>query len=474
MTNRQKSASRFESQCLAHTLRLVELESQQAHKQSPVFPALSGSRDAEDAQRWLIQRAYESQHSAASLQWIRRWMRTARFSFLIVILLAIVSGASAAIGFFGAEQRSVNVIWTLIGLIGVHGLALLLWLFGGRLAGGWLGRASFWLMSRWGKKAPSNNDLSSKVATALVTVLSRNGLGKWSLNCITHSVWLVALLTSLLTMLVVLSVRSYSFALETTILSETVILEIVQAIAYLPSVLGFAVPSNEMIIAALDASQFNQIDIERRGWVSFLSGALLVYAVIPRLLVLAWSFLRLRHAYSSMQLDVKLPGFAELFATTKNHAQVVDGAPKALRQMLLHKPSFATQEAIALVGLELGPGLDWPPAGVQKIQDLRLFDEVVATGGQQRAVVQVLQARPVRRILIVCDARLSPDRGSLQWLIDVSLHASNIGVCVINPSLEKAQNRQEIWARSLEGIGLGSNCLFYSLDAGLTWLNSNE
>ncbi len=474
MTTRQTPASRFEAHWLAHTLRLQDLESQQSSKLTPVFPALADTSDAEQAQGWLIQRAYERHKDSESLQWIRHWVQSARFLFLLVLVLAIVSGVSAAIGFFGGQQRSVNVIWTLIGLIGVHGLTLLMWLFAGRLTGGWLGRASFWLMSHWPKPAQSNSSQTAKLSTALGTVMTNNGLGKWSLSCITHSAWLVALLATFLTILVVLSVRSYSFVLETTILSESVIVELVKGFSYLPSQLGFTVPSDQMITAALGPDQSGQSDEVRRAWASSLGGGLLVYAIIPRFLVLIWSLLRLRRAHASLRLDLKLPGFAELFAAKLAANQVVDAAPTSLRKMQLQQAVDVKGDKAALVGLELGPGLLWPPQGVRELNTILLFDDVVTTGAQQRAVLQVLRASPVRRILVMCDARLSPDRGSLQWLIDVSEYASNMALCVLNPDRQETAGRQEIWAHSLESIGLSSKCLFYTQADGLRWLQSNE
>lgn len=79
----------------------------------------------------------------ATLTWRRR--ATCMLSLLCVV--AILSGCSAAMGFFGAEDRAVNVIWTLLGLIGMPVRALLFWivtpLLGGRIGAGALG--GFWL-----------------------------------------------------------------------------------------------------------------------------------------------------------------------------------------------------------------------------------------------------------------------------------------------------------------------------------------
>lgn len=474
MTNRHSPASRFEAHWLTHTVRLKDLEASHRSKQVPVFPSLSDSRNEVDAQNWLIQRAYDLNRDSATLIRIQQWLHNARFLLALLLVLAIISGISAAIGFFGSEQRNVNVIWTLIGLIGVHFIAMLAWLFGGRLTGGWMGRISFWVMSRWPKSEQVDSSTATTLPRALGTVMSSNGLGKWSLSCITHSAWLVALLASLLTMLVVLSVRSYSFVLETTILSEAVFEQIVRAFAYLPSVVGFAVPSDEMIAAALGGAEAMQSDATRRAWASCLSGGLLVYAIIPRALVLLWSLLRFRLAYSTMRLDVKLPGFLELFAQTSASSQVVDAAPQALRAMQLKSPADVPGESLALVALELGAPLSWPPQGIQDSPNILLFDEIVETGAQQRAVLQVLQASPARRILIVCDARLSPDRGSLQWLIALSEFSGALAVCVLIPNPQFSDERREVWARSLENIGLASQCLFYKQVDGLTWLTANE
>jgi hypothetical protein len=175
-----------------------------------------------------------------------------------------------------------------------------------------------------------------------------------------------------------------------------------------------------------------------------------------------------------MSLDLTLPGFAELFAHATSASHVVDAAPEALRTMHLKSPARVTGESLALVALELGAQLSWPPQGVQGSKNILLFDEIVETGAQQKAVLQVLKGSPVRRILIVCDARLSPDRGSLQWLIELSEYANTLAVCVLNPNSKPSDERREVWARSLESIGLKSQCLFYKQVDGLRWLTNNE
>jgi hypothetical protein len=79
------------------------------------------------------------------------WRRCATWMLSLLCVVAILSGCSAAMGFFGAEDRAVNVIWTLLGLIGMPVLALLFWivtpLLGGRIGAGAFGGFWLWLMT---------------------------------------------------------------------------------------------------------------------------------------------------------------------------------------------------------------------------------------------------------------------------------------------------------------------------------------
>lgn len=474
MTTRHTPVSRFEAHWLTHTVRLEDLDATVRSRPSPVFPSLPESNSASEAQNWLIQRAYDRGDKNGLLSRIQQWAKHARFLLVVLLVLAVISGASAAMGFFGSEQKNVNVIWTLIGLIGVHLLALLAWLLGGRLTGGWLGRISFWLMSHWPKTDPVEPGTATKLARALGVVMSSKGLGKWTLSCITHAAWLTALLSSLLTILLALSVRSYSFVLETTILSDAVFGEVIRGFAYLPSLLGFAIPSDDMISGAFEGAQLTQPDAARRAWASCLSGGLLVYAIIPRTLVLIFSLFRLSRAYSAMQLDVQLPGFVQLFAQVSTQYRVVDAAPAAVPPAQLKALAKGAGESLGLVALELGKDLPWPPKGLPNAPKVLLFDKVVETGAQQKAVLQVLQSTPARRLLIICDARVSPDRGSLRWLVDLSEFTEALAVCVLSPEGIRANDRRPVWTQSLENIGLPSQSVFVSQSDGLNWLSQNE
>ena len=69
-----------------------------------------------------------------------RWHGRARMLLALALLLALLAGFAAAAGVLGDGGRPINVVWAVGGLLGVHVLSLLLWLFGlglqGRMGGG--------------------------------------------------------------------------------------------------------------------------------------------------------------------------------------------------------------------------------------------------------------------------------------------------------------------------------------------------
>lgn len=472
LTIRNSPTSRFEACWLAQTIRLQELENPAAVHTPASLPQAPSIDDA-TAQDWVLLRAQHIAIAQGLEQRTTRWLQNARLLISIVAILVIISGVSATLGFFGSN-RSINLIWTLIGLIGVHFVALVAWLVFGRIGGGLLGKLSFWAMSHWpGSPKPSASGKDAHLSRALFKVMSQGGYGKWVLSGITHLGWLLALFASLLTMLLMLSVRNYSFVLETTILSDVVVGDLVRAFSYLPSRVGFATPSAEMINAALSGTDPLQTEVARRAWASWLSGGLLLYAIAPRAIVGLYCLLRFLHARTRLALNLEAPGFVQLFARGAAGQHIVDAAPTALCTVQIATAQNLVGEARALLALELGKDLVWPPP-VEKNRIDILIDEVVDTREQRKAALQILQAKPAKKLLLVCDARVSPDRGSLIWLAELSAFAGNVGVCVLSPSKNVAADRREIWKKSLINIGLAEQNIFYEQADAFGWLLRND
>lgn len=475
LINRTTAASRFEALWLAQTIALQELEIRApAHSLLASNLPPSTLQDA-DLEQWLLSRAQRHAHAQGLRGRIQAWTHSARLLLFFVLFVAIVSGVGAAFGFFGGDVRTVNVIWTLIGLIGVHFLALLLWLFGGRLSGGLLGRLWFWGIAHWPRGSQQRDfGTEGKLGRALARLLQSNGLGKWTLSSITHSAWLVALLASLGTMLLALSLRSYSFVLETTILSEEVFTDFVVGFGYLPSLLGFAIPDSSMIASALSGDAGAQSELARRAWASWLSGGLIVYAILPRLLVWSVSLLCFASLRKRLHLDLRQPGFAEYLRGQESSRGVVDAAgtpPPTLQIATQHQ---IQGQGSALLGLEIGAPLLWPPQGLLTNSVGQLFAEIVESREQRHAAQQALSARPPKALLVACDGRLSPDRGTLRYLVELSNCAGELRIWLLQAAGQGATSRLVLWQESLLGIGLPPAAIM-TVDAdALAWVTQDD
>ena len=472
MTNKGMTGSRLELGWQAEAIRLRELSLRAAGTQVSADKAPMSAQDSA-APLWLLERAASLGEASSLREPIHQRVQQARLLFALLCLLALLSGASAALGFFGSEVRQVNVIWTLLGLIGVHLLALLLWLLSGRFSGGLFGRVWFWLLTRLPGTWKRGED--DGLARALINLMGRRRMGQWLFASITHSLWLLALSASLLTILFALSLRSYGFVLETTILGEDVFHALVQAIGWLPAQLGFALPDADMVASALATGQAQQAEDARRAWASWLCGAIVVYAILPRFLVWVYSLGQLLHSRHALLPDPALPGYHELFPAPASARGVVDAAPAGMPRWRIHDKHPVAGSARVLMALELGQDLPWPPALLREAMDVELLiPEVVETREQrQMALNRVQQAQPLR-LLLACDARLSPDRGTLHWLVALSGHCGALGVWLLVPQGQEDAGRAGVWQDSLAGIGLAQADVVHQPSDALNWLRHHD
>lgn len=505
--------SRFEACWLAEAVRLRELATGAGSRTTGLADEALPIVGGEEA--WLLRRAAAIARGNGMLEATLAWRRRAALMLGLLCVFAVLSGFSAALGFFGAQERAVNVIWTLLGLIGLPVLALLLWivsaLLKGRVGAGVPGELWMWLMShapRCGGGA--NHAAEVAVVRALAVMTSRSGLARWWLGFVTHSLWLLLLTACLMAMLLALGLRSYSFVLETTILAPEDMAGLVQGLAALPARLGFVVPDTGMVTAALAATQTDvpsaagatdsaaglatglaaQSEAARRAWSSWLAGGLLVYALLPRLLVWMFAAARLWQLRARLALDISLPGYAELLrhSALPYSPGVVDAAPtRPLPPQVAEIHRVHNHDAV-LLGLELGRDLLWPPArlatprtgasgGASGSGGFNVT-EVVESREQRRAALAQLAAHAPDRLLLACDARLSPDRGTLGWMVEVSHYAGELRVWLVSPDtaegIAAAANREQIWRNSLAAIGLGPERLMTTESAAYAWLNLHD
>jgi len=397
----------------------------------------------------------------------RQWLARARFAGGLAALLALLAGGGMAWGVLGDGSRSVNIVWALAGLLGVHMLSLALWLVAmaagqaAAPAGGLLGRAWLRLLGLLDRRPEATAQL------AALTGLSGGGvLIRWGLGMLTHALWALALAAAALALLALLATRRYGFAWETTILPADAFVAFVDLLGRLPAALGFSVPDAATVVASGDAASAGEAG--RRTWSSWLLGCLLVYGLLPRLLLFALCAGLWARARARLRLDLSLPGYARLRARLLPEAErlgVRDPAP-ALAGRTGARPHPLRGERALAIAIELGEDLSWPPAGWEPLDTARVDGRE-----QRRASLQRCEQHPPSRLLAVVDARLTPDRGSLALLAELSALAVETRVWVREEGADALRpSRRSAWEAALAEQGFDPAGLCPDGEAALVWL----
>ncbi len=370
------------------------------------------------------------------------------------MLLAAIAGAGATQAVFGSSiDKPVNFFWVLGSLLGVHTLALSAWLalmiFTPRTAtGGFLGAAvskAARRINRWLHKGPKH----AAAAQAVAAVFARGAVGRWTLSTVTHALWLSFLAGCVAMVLLTLSAKQYSFAWETTILSESNYTALAGAIGKLPAALGFPVPDPEQVAASRWTGTGQPAADTREAWAGLLVGAIVVYGVLPRAMMLLLSLAARRFAMRRYRLDTTRTGFARLQARLMPAARPTgiidpeDGWPAPTAggtSPVEPPPPIASEGPAAILGLEIeAPKTPWPPplSGVDWL-DLGFVD----SRSERHGVIDRIFAATVRpRVtVVVCSLAATPDRGAGAF-VRILQQTSRIAVALVLSDGEKLRRR---------------------------------
>ncbi|CUJ30871.1 Uncharacterized membrane protein NMB1645 [Achromobacter aegrifaciens] len=403
---------------------------------------------------------------------IDTWRRSALAMLAALFLLAAISGAGAALGALGDGSRPVNVLWALGALLGLHALTFLLWL------GSFLLRASsvtglgrLWL---WATRKLARGPDSALVPQAFLNLLARAGALRWLFGSVSHLLWLTALCAALAVLLAVLSTASYRFIWATTLLAPDTFVGLTQALGWPPSLLGFPLPDASMIRAS-DGAQALPAEAQAQ-WSLWLIGVLVVYGILPRLLAGALCVAGSLRALRRLRIDPSLPGFSALRDRLEPPAQStgIDRPVDPLHEPRVGAPPLAGLGGQpVLLGLELPPDLAWPPAdmpaGVHQAGNLDTREE-------RNRVLDALAGQAATRMLIACDARQTPDRGTLSLIAELAAHAEQTRVWLVTPraDAEAPATRAPLWRERLLALGLPADAVLQAPLAPLAWLESGH
>lgn len=394
---------------------------------------------------------------------LRHWLQGARLALVLLVIFALLSGA--ALAFAALSQTPVNVFWALGSLLGLNLILLLSWALGLVFAGehgATLGRLWLWLSEKFARDAKA-----AQLAPALLLMLQRRKLNRWALGTLVNGLWLLAMLSALVLLLTLMATRRYGFVWETTILSADTFINMTQALGALPALLGFNVPTVEMIRASGGAA----LDIEsaRQAWATWLVGVLVIYGVLPRLLLALLCFWRWSRGKAVLTLDLNLPGYAQLrerLMPTSERLGINDAAPEQLHRVESSVSEQASEGAL-LVAIELDDQRPWPPVLPKTVSNAGILD----SRESRHKLLEQLSRFPPARLLIACDPRRSPDRGSLALIAELARNAGATRVWLLQAPPGEALDSARLgdWHVALQQLELPfADC------APMNWLENGH
>lgn len=396
------------------------------------------------------------------------WRRSAWAVLAVLLLLALLSGAGVAAGALGDGARPVNVLWALGALLGLHALTFLLWLASFLLTPSSmtpLGR--LWL---WATRKLARGPDSALVPQALLNLLARAGALRALFGAVSHGLWLAGLSAALATLLALLTTASYRFIWATTLLAPDTFVWLTQVAGWLPAHLGFPLPDAAMVRAS-DGVQALAADAQVQ-WSWWLIGVLVTYGILPRLVAWLACVAVARRALRGLRIDPALAGYAALRDRLEPPAQStgIDRPVDPLHQPRVESAVPASMGGQpVLLGLELPTDLDWPPAG---LPDAIRMAGNLDTREQRNRLLDALSQAGASRLLIACDARQTPDRGTLALIAELAAHAGQTRVWLRAPAA--ADTREPIWRERLAALGLEAGAIISAGGAPLDWLEHGD
>ncbi len=365
-----------------------------------------------------------------------------------LVALVVLAGLALAGSVIGGGQRQINVVVALVSLLGLHLLTLLLWVVGLLLpmrafpvSFGWL-----WLALTT-RVAGGKRGQAPLLLRAVTRLLARARLMPWALGFVSHAIWTLSFAVVLAALLFALAFRNYTLNWETTILDPGFFVQAVQWLGRAPGWLGFPVPDAQAVLAPLAAAP------GQRAWALWLTGCVLVYGLLPRLLLALLSAAVWQARKKKLRPDLSQPYFQRLLARFDALAprHIVDADPgSAPHGNPGRLAPGETTDTLVAVGFELPEELRWPPPALEAAHA-----QVLRTDGSARSRRELLdrlaRIRP-RRLLVGCHAASTPDRGTERFLRELMSHCGECRLWLLGTSDEAARQR---WLAWLADSGLG-------------------
>lgn len=377
---------------------------------------------------------------------LQQWRSSIQLSTLAMTLLALLIGLGLAKAAFSGQADAINVLWALLGLLGLHTLSLLGWAVSLLLKPGQLSALS--QLGVWINQRLSRNPQGPQLSQALFSVLNRQRLLPWATGRALHAWWLIALCSALLSSLILLATRRYGFVLETTIVHSEFFVQWVQYLGFPAQLLGFQVPDAELIRLSGELAQLDEPT--RHAWASWLMGMVVVYGILPRLVLAVVCHALWRRGVAKLRIDPADPAWAYLHASLQPTQQVLavsDPAPEQLAQPQAIQSTGAAQTHW-LASLEADEHTDWLTTLPTHIKSIGVIDGYNA----QQQLLERLSQQPHTQLTLICDVQRSPDRGSLYFIAELARNTAALDIWLLNPNNDA--QRLESWQHALQPLNV--------------------
>lgn len=326
-----------------------------------------------------------------------------------LLILATLAGFGVVLG--SVQARELEVLWVLMAVLGLPTLTLILWVLGmifvGRSAPPmpWMHMVVSHLanLASKGLQGP-HGEFTLKAALGLLATPA----GRWGMSVVSHLFWLVLTVAALILLMLQFTVAQYDLGWGTTLLSEERAIALLQTLAWLPDQLNWLPENPEQWL--MSGRLGNDLAQVRMEWAAFLLTLLCLYGVLPRLLALGLSVIMWRIFSRRMSLDLSQPGYVRLQGVLMPQAMPLppSKARFSLPKVPLRKKS-PTGQGVFLVAVES------PGKARQALTMPSEFTDLgdVNTREDRVRVLAALDAKrePVGCLVVVCDARRTPDQG---------------------------------------------------------------
>ncbi len=387
------------------------------------------------------------------------WINASKFSVFLLWFFALISGIGVVVTALAHEQ--INLATALIAILGLHFVTFIIWLASYLpIVQPVTALSKLWL---WLSKHISNNPNNSIAGQAFISLFTRTKSWKSLIGIISHSTWIAALSGAIVTLIILLSTRQYTFHWETTLLSPESFVALTKFIGFIPDLLGFTAPDQAAVTASLLGEQ-NSRQIQST-WSVWLIGSILIWGLLPRVLALLFCAYVFKKSTIRLSIDTNLKGWLELRDLLIPRHQIIGiDKPATKENIQKHKSILPTSinKNVAIIGHELDPEIVWPPISLPKgVIDL-------GTGSSRydhKEVRKQISQHTDLYILLICNPNLTPDRGTIAWFDELRENAVDIKI------LCPEGTRKNIWDRVLDEHDFSQTT---SLEDWLTTINNKK